>query len=79
MLEDELNIQLPEELEVDTVGGLVFSQLKEIPRDGTKLHLECYGLIFDVTKVENRHVTQVFIRKKQDGQTEQMQASAPME
>ncbi|WP_270739464.1 hemolysin family protein [Massilioclostridium coli] len=79
MLEDELNIQLPEELEVDTVGGLVFSQLKEIPRDGTKLHLECYGLIFDVTKVENRHVTQVFIRKKQDGQTEQMQASTPME
>ena len=73
VLEDELDIKLPEDLEVDTVGGLIFSQLKEIPMDGTKLHLENYGLIFDVTKIEKRHVVQVFIRKTRPEQTEQPQ------
>lgn len=45
----------------DTVGGLIFSQLHTIPKDGTVFDLNVGELTFHVTRIENRRVMEVVI------------------
>ena len=63
-LEEALDIDLPnEELDFDTVGGMVFSCLNEIPQDGTQFDVEVFGLKVHVTKIEDKRIVEALISK----------------
>ena len=50
-------VEIPEDdLEFDTVGGLVFSQLHTIPKDGTVLDVDAYGMHIHVEHIEDRRI-----------------------
>ena len=55
-LSEALGVPLPTEEEYDTLGGLVFSQLTEIPADGERPVVECFGLRISVERVAERRV-----------------------
>ena len=60
---DTLDIELPLEDEYDTLGGLVFSRLTEIPADGEKPAVECFGLRISVTEIADRRVEWAIVEK----------------
>ncbi len=53
---EALQIQLPEDEEYDTLGGLIFSRLTEIPADGEHPVVECFGLRIRVEEIADRRV-----------------------
>lgn len=65
VLADELEIELPENEQYDTLGGLVFSQLSQIPQDGATPLVTTNGLRIQVEQVEDRRVTWAFVTKIQ--------------
>lgn len=56
MIEEQLDIELPDDVEFDTLGGLVFSQLTVIPEDGSLIELDAYGLHIKVESLEDHRV-----------------------
>lgn len=60
-LEDQLDIDLPEDREYDTVGGLVFAELGRIPEVGESFEIE--GRKVTVTDAERTKVLKVRIEK----------------
>ena len=63
-LEEALDMDLPnEELDFDTVGGMVFSCLNEIPKDGSDFEVEVFGLKVHVTKIEDKRIVEAYISK----------------
>ena len=60
---EALGVELPEDLEFDTLGGLVFSQLHTIPKDGPVLDVEAYGLHIHVDQVEGFRIVSATVRK----------------
>lgn len=62
-LAQTLKITIPEDVEYDTVGGMVFSQLRTIPQDNTQPEVEVNGLKICVQRIENRRIEKVLIRK----------------
>ena len=62
-LEDELGVKIPEDRDYDTVGGMVFSCLHEIPEDGQTFTVEVNSLRITVTNVEDKRITQAVIEK----------------
>ena len=56
-INDELNIELPEEEDYETVGGFVFSQLGFIPKPGERF--EYRGLAVTVLQADERRVKRV--------------------
>ena len=56
-LEEELDIELPEDRDYNTLGGMVFSRLNTIPRDGSSLEMEINGLHIYVDMIENHRIT----------------------
>lgn len=61
-LEESLGMDIhDDELDFDTVGGMVFSQLTEIPQDGTTLDIDAYGLHIHVTKIEDRRIVEALV------------------
>jgi len=61
-LNDEFELNLPEEQDYETVGGFVFSHLGYIPRTGESFERE--GLKFTITSAEARRVKRVRIEKR---------------
>lgn len=55
-LEEELDVKLPEDREYDTLGGLVFSQLRSIPNEGEEVEVDVYGLHIHTEPIEDHHV-----------------------
>ncbi|MBR1820686.1 MAG: HlyC/CorC family transporter, partial [Clostridia bacterium] len=53
---ETLEIELPEDEEYDTLGGLIFSRLTEIPADGEHPVVECFGLRISVEEIAERRV-----------------------
>lgn len=51
-----LKVELPEDEEFDTLGGLVFAQLDMIPEDGSHPEVEAYGLHIRVEELSDRRV-----------------------
>ena len=49
--------------EYDTLGGLVFSQLTEIPEDGSHPEVECFGLHIRVEQLNDRRVEWAVVSK----------------
>ena len=60
---ETVGVELPEDLDFDTMGGLVFSQLHTIPKDGTVLDVEAYGLHIHVERIEDRRIVAATVRK----------------
>ena len=55
-LAEVLKHELPEQDEFDTLAGLVYSQLTEIPADGEQPVVTCFGLRIQVEKIADRRV-----------------------
>ncbi|MBR1560388.1 MAG: HlyC/CorC family transporter [Clostridia bacterium] len=60
---EALNIDLPTDEEFDTLGGLIFSRLTEIPADGQHPVVECFGLRISVEKIADRRVEWAVVEK----------------
>ena len=60
---EALEIELPTDEEFDTLGGLVFSRLTEIPADGERPVVECYGLRISVEEIADRRVEWAIVEK----------------
>ncbi len=54
---------IPENEDYDTIGGLILSTLSTIPEDGTELDLISDGFSFHVTKIEDRRIIEVIVKK----------------
>ena len=59
---DETGIELEENEDYDTIGGMVLSTLSQIPEDGTELEVRINGLDIHVTKIEDRRIEEAIIR-----------------
>ena len=62
-----LDIELPTDEEYDTLGGLVFSRLTEIPSDGEHPVVECFGLRISVEQIADRRVEWAVVEKLDKG------------
>ena len=62
-LGEAVGIELPLEEEYDTLGGLVFSHLAEIPADGEHPEVECFGLRISVTEISDHRVEWAIVEK----------------
>ena len=62
-LAEELDINLPEDADYDTVGGMIFSCLHTIPADGSQFAVQVNGLDIHVEKIEDRRIEEALIRK----------------
>lgn len=62
---EETGVAFPEDLDFDTLGGLVMSTLRSIPEDGSVFDVEAYGLKIHVSKVEDRRVEEAFLQLAQ--------------
>ena len=60
---EELDFDLPEDRDYDTVAGLILSCLPSIPEDGATPSVEVCGLHFDVQTVEDRKILWAMVRK----------------
>lgn len=67
MIEEKLGIDIPDDVEFETMGGLVFNALNTIPKDGSKLTVEAYGLSIRVEEITDHRVIWAFVRKKTGG------------
>lgn len=63
-LAEELDLNIDENLEYSTVGGMVFSCLHVIPKDGTKLDVEIDNLHIHVEQILDHRIKTVIIEKK---------------
>ena len=62
-LAEELDMDLPEDSDYDTVGGMIFSCLHTIPADGTQFDVTVNGLEIHVEKIEDRRIEEALIKK----------------
>ena len=53
---EALQVKIPESDEYDTVGGLVFSRLTTIPRDGDHVTVTAFGLTIETEEIVDRRV-----------------------
>ena len=53
---EAIGVTLPESDEYDTLGGLVFSRLSTIPKDGSHPTVQCFGLLIEVEEIAERRV-----------------------
>ena len=60
---ETLGVDLPEDREFDTLGGLVFSQLHTIPRNGPVPDVEACGLHVHVDQVDGFRIVSATVRK----------------
>ena len=63
MLAETLDMTFPETDEFDTVGGLVFSQLINIPDDGAHPEVDVWGLHIRVEELTDRRVEWALVSK----------------
>lgn len=75
-LSEALEIELPLEEEYDTLGGLVFSCLSEIPADGECPVVECFGLRVSVTEIADRRVEWAIVEKLPEKSAEEPESNA---
>ena len=59
----ETGIELEENEDYDTIGGMVLSTLSQIPEDGTTLDVTINGLDIHVTKIEDRRIDEAIVKK----------------
>ena len=64
-LGEALEMEIPESEDYDTLGGLVFSQLNNIPEDGTHPNVTVCGLNIQVEELEDQRVEWALVSKVQ--------------
>ncbi|MDO4547762.1 MAG: hemolysin family protein [Clostridia bacterium] len=62
-LSETLDMDFPESDDYDTVGGMVYSTLHTIPKDGSVLDVDVNGLHIHVDRVEDRRIETAIISK----------------
>lgn len=60
---ETLDIELDEDVDAMTFGGLVVSRLSKIPEDGSCFEVECYGLHIKVESFAERRVESAIVTK----------------
>ncbi len=65
-LAETLDMELPDDDGYDTVGGMVYSCLHTIPKDGTVLDVQVHGLNVHVVRIEDRRIEEALISKIQE-------------
>ena len=72
-LQEKLGITLPLDEEYDTLGGLVYSQMTVIPRDGEQPELDVCGLHVKVERIVDRRVASALVSviPKEDADSEE--------
>ena len=73
-LAEELDMELPEDEDYDTVGGMLLSCLRTIPEDGSRPLVQVHGLELQAEKVEDHRIRSVLVRKLPDDTEEQESA-----
>ena len=73
-LAEELDMELPEDEDYDTVGGMLLSCLRTIPEDGSRPLVQVHGLELQAEKVEAHRIRSVLVRKLPDDTEEQESA-----
>ena len=73
-LAEELDMELPEDEDYDTVGGMLLSCLRTIPEDGSRPLVQVHGLELQAEKVEDHRIRSVLVRKLPDETEEQESA-----
>ena len=72
---EALEIELPEDEEYDTLGGLIFSRLTEIPADGEHPVVECFGLRIRVEEIADRRVEWAIVEVLGEAEAEDAEES----
>ena len=72
---EALGCQIPESDEYDTLGGLVFSCLTTIPKDGTHPVVSCFGLKIEVEEISERRIIWAKVYFKPENTTEQTESA----
>ncbi|HIZ48977.1 MAG TPA: hemolysin family protein [Candidatus Gemmiger excrementavium] len=62
-LADVLGVDLPDDLDYDTVGGMVLSCLHAIPQDGAQFTVETHGVRLRVEAFQDRKVVSALVEK----------------
>ena len=70
-LADALDMDIPDDENYDTVGGMAFSRLHTIPQDGDTLEVEVNGLRIHVKHIEDRRVEEALVEKLSYGKGEE--------
>ena len=60
---ETLDMEFPEDVESDTLGGLVFAQLSAIPQDGSQVEVDTCGLHIKVLELTDRRVEWALVSK----------------
>lgn len=60
-LSDKFDIDFPDDLDYDTISGLILEKIQRIPNDGEKFEIEAFGMKIKVEKVEARKIKEVII------------------
>lgn len=60
---EQLDVEIPEDVQYCTVGGMVFSCLHMIPKDGSKLDVEVHGMKIHVEQIVDHRIKSVTIEK----------------
>ena len=60
---ETIGVEVPEDLDFDTLGGLVFSRLHTIPKDGAVVDVDAYGMRIHVERIEDRRIVAATVRK----------------
>ena len=70
-LAEALDIELPEDPDYDTVGGMVYICLRTIPADGSQFDVQVNGLDIHVEKIRDQRIETALIRKREAAEEEQ--------
>ncbi|HIS02177.1 MAG TPA: HlyC/CorC family transporter [Candidatus Excrementavichristensenella intestinipullorum] len=62
-LGEALDMEIPESEDYDTLGGMVYSCLHTIPKDGTVLDVDVNGLHIQVERIEDRRIEAALVSK----------------
>ena len=60
---DDLELDLPESDDYDTLGGLIVTHLNAIPKDGEQLDLVVGDVAIHVEKIEDHRIESAILRR----------------
>ena len=64
-------MDIPEDVEANTLGGLAISCLTEIPEDGTVFEVDCCGLHIKVDRFAERRVESAIVTRVEPVEAEE--------
>lgn len=67
----KLDVDIPEDVEANTLGGLAISCLTEIPEDGTVFEVDCCGLHIKVDRFAERRVESAIVTRVEPAEAEE--------